>query len=109
MQKEIRIRKANKVLRVSENEVAKYIAIGYDVIDNKGNVVQASVPHDPNILQKAFIDNQATISALKDEIAQLRVAVAQLTAERDTLRAQADRVVNTTTKVATKSRSKRTE
>ena len=85
MQKEIRIRKANKVLRVSENEVAKYIAIGYDVIDNKGNVVQASVPHDPNILQKAFIDNQATISALKDEVTQLRVAVAQLTAERDTL------------------------
>ena len=36
MQKEIRVRKANKVLRVSENEVAKYITNGYDIIDEQG-------------------------------------------------------------------------
>ena len=95
MQKEIRIRKANKVLRVSENEVAKYTAIGYDIIDEKGNVVQASVPHDSNILRKAFIEKSATIDKLNAEITQLK-------AEIETLKAQADKSIKQTTKARNK-------
>lgn len=91
MQKEIRIRKANKVLRVSENEVAKYTAVGYDVIDDKGNVVQASVPHDPNILRKAFVEKSETIDKLNAEITQLK-------AEIKTLKAQADKSIKQTQK-----------
>lgn len=104
MEKEIRIRKANKILRVSENEVAKYIAIGYDIIDNKGNVVQASVPHDPNVLRKAFIDNQATISQLKEEIAILKEEIALLKATPSEAVA-----VQATSTSSTRKRSKRTE
>ena len=78
MQKEIRVRKANKILRVSENEVAKYIADGYDVIDNMGSVVQKSVPHDPNVLRAEFINNQATIKALKEEIEALKNEIQKL-------------------------------
>lgn len=83
MQKEIIVRKANKVVRVTENEVAKYTAIGYDVIDNKGNVVQSSVPHDPNVLRKAYIDNQSTIAQLKQRISALEAEISDFKSQAD--------------------------
>lgn len=82
MQKEIKVRKANKVLRVSENEIAKYTAMGYDIIDDMGNVVQASVPHDPNVLKKAFSEHEATIAKLTDEISQLKAQIAELSVSK---------------------------
>lgn len=115
MQKEIRVRKANKVLRVSENEVAKYIANGYDIIDEQGGVVQASVPHDPNILKKAFVDNQATITQLKEEVRTLKAEIDSL---KEKIKSMPKEAVTSTISVeipqtiaqtSTRSRKKRSE
>lgn len=83
MEKIIKVRKANKIISVNENEVDRYLAIGYDIIDNKGNVVQATVPHDPNILRKAFIENEATINSLKQRISTLEAQISALKSQAD--------------------------
>ena len=67
-------------------------------------MVQASVPHDPNVLRKAFIDNQATISQLKEEIAILKEEIALLKATPSEAVA-----VQATSTSSTRKRSKRTE
>ena len=102
---EITVRKANRVVTVNENEVAKYTAIGYDIVDNKGNVVQASVPHDPNVLRKAFIDNQEIIKEYKATIEQLKQRISALEAEISSSKVEADKTIKSTTKQRNKRNS----
>lgn len=44
----ITVRQANRIVRVTENEVAKYVSKGYEIVeDKKADVVQKSVPQTP--------------------------------------------------------------
>lgn len=36
----IKVRKANKILRIDESEKTKYMDLGYDVINEKGKVLE---------------------------------------------------------------------
>ena len=64
----ITVRRANVVLNISESQLGYYMSQGYDVIDETGKVIQASVPTDVGTLQKAYFDHLSEIEALKEEI-----------------------------------------
>lgn len=43
----IKLKKANKIVRVTENELEKYLTKGYVKIEDKVNEVQKIVSHEP--------------------------------------------------------------
>lgn len=68
----VTVQRANVILTVSEQQVDYYLSQGYNVIDEHGNVIKASMPKDLGTLQKAYADHVAEIEALKEEIRKLK-------------------------------------
>lgn len=71
-EKTITVKRANVILGISESQLDYYISQGYDVIDETGKVIQASVPTDVGTLQKAYVDHLNEIEALKETIEALK-------------------------------------
>lgn len=69
--KTITIRRKNVFLDVAPELVDKYKAKGYDVVDKFGNVIEKSIPNDPNSLKHAYDQQVAEIAQLKDRIREL--------------------------------------
>lgn len=65
---EIKVRRANVILRVSEEQKAEYLAKGFDVIGENGTVIEFTVPSDMNVLKKAYSDHIKEIEELKKQI-----------------------------------------
>ncbi len=72
-----RIQRANVLLDVKDDEVGYYLNLGYNLLDEHGNVVKESVPTDIHTLQKHFVDSKKQIADLQDEIAKLKVELAK--------------------------------
>lgn len=70
--KTVTVQRANVILQVSTDQIDYYLSQGYNVIDEGGNVIKASVPRDLGTLQKAYVENAETIEALKKELAELK-------------------------------------
>lgn len=68
----VTVQRGNVVLQVSDDSVTKYMNLGYNVIDNKGNVVEECVPTDLGTLQKHFIESKKKIAELEEQLAQLQ-------------------------------------
>lgn len=71
MDDKITVQRANVILQISPQQVDYYLNQGYNVINAKGEVVQASVPKDVGTLQKAYVDHLQEIEELKDKIKKL--------------------------------------
>ena len=71
MDDKITVQRANVILQISPQQVDYYLNQGYNVINAKGEVVQASVPKDVGTLQKAYVDHLKEIEELKDKIKKL--------------------------------------
>jgi len=69
----VRVQRANVILQVPEEQIKEYLAKGFDVLGNDGQVVQASVPNDVNLLKQKYVEFSNRIKALEDEIASLKV------------------------------------
>ncbi len=67
----MKVRKANVVLTVTENEINKYLARGFTVYDDSGKIIAKPIPRDVGSLTKAYIEHEAEIKALKEKIAKL--------------------------------------
>ena len=67
----VKVERGNVVLRVKEEELKHYIDKGFNQIDDNGNVIQKAVPKDINLLQKAYVENEAVVEKLKARIAEL--------------------------------------
>ena len=65
------VQRANVVLQVSPQQVDYYLSQGYNAMNEKGEVIQASVPKDVGTLQKAYVDHLKEIEELKDKIKKL--------------------------------------
>ena len=78
----ITVRRANVVLNISESQLGYYMSQGYDVIDETGKVIQASVPTDVGTLQKAYFDHVNEIEAMKEEIEALKTEIESLKTPR---------------------------
>lgn len=62
------VEKDNVVLEIKESEVDRYIDLGYNLTDGKGNILRASIPTDIGQLQKAYMEHTALIEQLKAKI-----------------------------------------
>lgn len=72
VRKLVSVERGNVVLQVPEDDVQRYLDQGYNLIDEHGNVIQASVPRDLGTLQKAYVDHINEIESLKSEIETLK-------------------------------------
>ena len=85
--KTVIIQRANVILRVSKEQLDYYMTQGYNLIDEEGHILKASVPKDLGTLQKAYVDHEAEIKVLKEQIAEL---TNKLTAKQKTAKKQAE-------------------
>ena len=74
----MRIRKGNVELDINKDFVQSYINQGYDVIDDKGNILTAGNAAYDIDLPKKYNQAQKEISRLKEEIIQLRNQIVNL-------------------------------
>ena len=72
MDEKVLVQRANVILQISPQQVDYYLNQGYNVIDEKGNVIQESIPRNLGELQKAYVDHIAEIESLKEEIRKLK-------------------------------------
>lgn len=64
--------KANVVTKITEEQVDKFVADGYRIIDEAGSLVKETAPTSIPALQQAYLDSVAEINVLKDEISKLK-------------------------------------
>lgn len=89
------VKRDNVVLSIEEEDVERYFAKGYSVLDKFGNVVKASVPSDVGTLRKAFVEHTELLKQKDNEIADLRSQIETLLA---TVSAKTKSTSNTTKK-----------
>ena len=71
----IMVQRANVILEISEQEQDKYLAQGYDILDDFGNVVKKSIPTDFGKLRVAYHEALEEIEKLKAEVKKLTAQV----------------------------------
>ena len=74
----VQAQKGNKILRISEDAVERYLGMGYSIIGDDGAVVKQGIPVDNNQLKLAYNQNMREIESLKAEIATLKQENARL-------------------------------
>lgn len=82
----VRVKKANVVLSIKDEEVKRYLNMGYSVIDESGEVVMEAIPTDLHTLQQAYRDNKIQIANLERGIADLRKELEKISKEKKTRR-----------------------
>ena len=78
------VQRANVFLTIPEDQIDKYMAKGFSVVDANGKVIKQSVPTELGQLQKAYSEHVETIKHLNSEIANLRAKLQALTAGETT-------------------------
>ena len=84
----VQAQKGNKILRISEDAIEKYLGMGYNIIGADGAVVKKAVPSDNNQLTLEYKKSVEEIQNLKLEIASLEKRNAMLTQENKRLVAE---------------------
>lgn len=70
-EQKVKIERGNVVLRIDPRDVKHYLKLGYNVVDEQGNILQEAIPTDTGTLQRAFVDHKKRISELEETIAAL--------------------------------------
>ena len=68
----IKVRRANVLLRVPEEQKSEYLAKGFDILDDNGNVVEHTTPSDVGTLKTAYTNHVKEIEMLKAENKKLK-------------------------------------
>lgn len=74
----ITIQRGNVVLDIKEQDKDYYIDLGYDVIDEKGNVIEKSLPKNVGLLTKMYREATAEIEVYKKQIDDLQKEIKKL-------------------------------
>ena len=64
--------RGNKVLKINEDAISRYLGQGYTIKDESGKLVQKGTPHDTNLLTAEFKAQIAENENLKNEILRLK-------------------------------------
>jgi hypothetical protein len=67
----ITVERGNTVLDIDDSEAKRYLALGYNITDGKGNIIEECVPTDNSALRKAFIEHKEKIKELEEKIKEL--------------------------------------
>lgn len=78
----IRVERGNVVLRVEDYEAQHYLSLGYNVTDETGAVIKASIPTDLGTLRSAYVEHISKIAALEKQVADLTSKLEAGTAEQ---------------------------
>jgi hypothetical protein len=78
----VEVRSGNKYLTIPVDEVDRYVAKGYDVVDASGKVVVKSIPSDINVLKAEYSKALDEIKALKSKVVELQSELAELKAPK---------------------------
>jgi hypothetical protein len=70
MPEEIKVRRANVILRVPKEQAKEYLAKGFDVLAEDGSIAQATIPNDVNVLKQAYVEHLAKIKELENQLAE---------------------------------------
>ena len=65
----VQVRSGNKYLDIPADAVDRYIAKGYDVVDESGKVLIKSIPNEYNALKAEYLKALDTIKKLEAQIA----------------------------------------
>lgn len=63
----VEVKQGNVYLTINAEDVDRYMARGFDVVDEVGNVIKKSVPNDINVLKQAYEQHTAEIAKLREE------------------------------------------
>ena len=77
----IRVRKGNKILKISEDAIDRYMSQGYSVIDETGTVVNKATPVDTTTLKMEYSKMSDEIDSLKSTIEELEGTIEGLNAD----------------------------
>lgn len=77
----ITIIRGNVVLDIPAEQKEYYMNLGYSVIDEKGNVVEAAIPTDLATLQRYYKDSEKKIEAMKAHTEELTARIESLKSE----------------------------
>ena len=75
------VKRANVVLEVKEESIQHYLDLGYDVLDEQGNVVMKAIPSDLGELRKFYVDGNARIKELEAECEEVKAELERLKAK----------------------------
>lgn len=70
--KTVTVRRGGSYLTIPATAIDRYLAKGYDVVDENDDIVLESVPNDVNALKRAFDAHVKKIHALEAEIETLK-------------------------------------
>lgn len=73
-----RMQRNNVVLRVDEEDVPRYLNLGYNLTDDQGNIIKAALPQDLGTLQLMYIKQQQQIANLETTVAELTQKLTEL-------------------------------
>lgn len=71
-------RKANKLLKINEDAIDRYLGQGYSITDLQGNLVKKGTPHDTIQLTAEYKKQEEEIVKLKAENESLKTKVKAL-------------------------------
>lgn len=78
----VNVQRANVFLTISDDDIDKYMAKGYSIVDDRGNVIKQSIPVDLLELQKAYTEHVNIIKQKDSEIATLRAQLKEAEAKK---------------------------
>ena len=65
------VQRANVVLEVRNEEVDKYLARGFKLLNENGEVIRSATPNDLATFKEAYFRQQTEIEELKSKIVEL--------------------------------------
>jgi len=85
----VSVQRANVVLRIKESEAERYLAKGYNILDENGNVAKHALPGTFGELQVAYAEHIRQIEELQAQVDQLTAEVAAKQEEIEKLKTAA--------------------
>lgn len=78
-------KRSNVIINIFEQDIKKYLDLGYDITDLNGKVLYEAVPNDTPSLKRAFVRHTRQIKTQKQQIEQLQAMVKELTVKLEDL------------------------
>ena len=66
------VQRANVVLKVRDEEVDKYLARGFNLLNENGEVIRSATPNDLATFKEAYIRQSKEIEKLNSQIEELK-------------------------------------
>ena len=91
----VQAQKGNKILRISEDAIERYLGMGYNIIGADGAVLKKAVPSDNNQLKLEYTQSVKEIESLKAELESLKKKNALLAQENSRLSKELEKAKST--------------